>query len=343
MKVNREELLKQLESVTAGLSTRETVEQSSCFVFKNKRAITYNDEMACSIDCCLDVEGAIQAMPLLNILRKLKEDDLIITVDNNELHIKGKKRWAGIRLEKEIQLPIDSVEEPGKWKTLPEKFTEGLAIVEQCAGKEEAFFYVTCIHICPDYIEACDNHQLSRYYMETGVKEPTLVKRDSLKHLIALDMTKFSMTAAWMHFKNPAGLMISCRRYSEEEYPNTGKELKHEGEKIILPKGLKEAAERAQVFSSENPESDVISVKIRPGKIKVEGIGVSGWFRESKKVKYNGESLSFTITPKLLMELVQHHNECQILEKQTEKRNIKRLIVIGENFKYVTCLGDAAV
>ena len=63
MKINREELLNQLESVLPGLSTREIIEQSSCFVFMNKEVITYNDEISCSHKSRLDIEGAIVATP----------------------------------------------------------------------------------------------------------------------------------------------------------------------------------------------------------------------------------------------------------------------------------------
>jgi hypothetical protein len=70
--VNREVLLQQLESVQAGLSSREIIEQSSCFVFKDGNVVTFNDEVSCSRPCELgSFTGAVQAAPLLSIREML--------------------------------------------------------------------------------------------------------------------------------------------------------------------------------------------------------------------------------------------------------------------------------
>jgi hypothetical protein len=99
----------------------------------------------------------------------------------------------------------------------------------------------------------------------------------------------------------------------------------------MVAKGLKEAAERAEVFSIENPEDDQVTIRLHPGKLKITGRGASGWFSEFKKIRYKGAPVSFTIAPKLLMELVTRHNECEITKK--------RLKVNGGKFTYVTVLG----
>ena len=72
MKVNREELLRNLESVQAGLSRREILEQSDCFVFGGKRVVTYNDEVSCRGPSGLDdsFRGAAKADKLLEVLRE---------------------------------------------------------------------------------------------------------------------------------------------------------------------------------------------------------------------------------------------------------------------------------
>ncbi len=317
MKINREELLKRLESVLPGLSTREIIEQSSCFIFKDGRVITYNDEIACSQKSLLDIEGAVQAMPLISILHKLKEEIIDISVskpDQEELLIRGKRKQAGIRMEADIQLPIESIEKPGKWKRLVGDFSEAISMVQQCAGKDVAQFVImTHIHITPKWIEASDNYQASRYKIETGIEKPTLVRRDSLKHIISLDMSKFSETENWIHFKNTTGLILSCRRYMED-YPKLSKILKVEGKKVVLPKGLRDAIERAEIFSVEDAEDNQIIVHIQKGKIKIEGRGVSGWFTEIKKIKYIGRPLSFSVSPELLKELIQKTTICIISE-----------------------------
>ena len=184
MKIKREELLNQVSSVRPGLSQREMIEQSSCVVFKDGMMITFNDEVACSLPSCLDIEGAVVAEPLIKILTKLKEEFIEITVEKTEIHIQaGKKKKVGISMDAEIQLPIDAMEIPKKWKKLPDDFADAVHLVKRCAGTKETEFVMTCIHIHPKWMEACDNYQVGRYKMKMDIKNPELVRKYSLSFI----------------------------------------------------------------------------------------------------------------------------------------------------------------
>lgn len=329
MKVNRAQLLKEVESVLPGLSEKELIEQSDCIVFKDKKICTYNDEIACTYKTKMDITAAVQSKPLISLLKKMKEEEIDVSLEENTFLIKGKGRRSGIRMESKILLPIDTIESPVKWNSLPEDFTEGLKTVVNCAGNDDSQFILSCIHIHPKWIEACDNQQIGRFKIDTGFTKSILVRKDSLKHIINLDMTKFSETENWVHFKNPAGLMISCRRYVED-YPEVDDILNVSGTKTLLPKGIKDAVERAEIFSSENADDNLVTITVQAGKLKIIGEGVSGWFRESKKTEYKGNDISFRITPTLLTDLVQKHNECIIASDRMK-------IEIGK-LQYVTVL-----
>ena len=330
--IDREELLLQLESVQAGLSSREVMEQSSCFVFQNGKVQTYNDEVSCKQDCDLEMTGAVQAEPLLGILRKMSEQTIMITNTDEELIVEGKNRKAGIRMEAEVLLPVDQIEQPTDWKNLHDEFTEGIQIVIQCAGDDASQFRLTCVHLTPEFIEASDNFQVSRYTLETSFQESTLVRRDSIKHIVELGMTQFCETESWIHFRNPANLVLSCRRYADEanDFPDLGPIIDFHGEPPSLPTGLVEAVEKAEVFSSESTDENQVLISLKAGKLRIRGEGNFGWFTEVKKLKYKGDGLSFRISPKLLSDLVSRHNECEITSD--------RLKVEGKGFIYVTSL-----
>ncbi len=331
-KINREKFLNQLESVLPGLSTREIIEQSSCFIFKNKKVMTYNDEIACTQKSDLHIKGAIPAMPLINILRKLQEEELDITASKKEILIRGKKKKSGITMDSEILLPIDSVEIPKKWKKLPIDFADAISIVQQCAGKDESRFDLTCVHLHPDWIEACDAEQTARYKIKMPLKKPTIIRKESLKYIVSLDMIKFSKTKNWIHFKNSTGLILSCRRWvhSASNFPDFTKLMKIKGTKTTLPKGLVEAVSKAEVFSTENVEENQVEIDLKKGKLKITGKGISGYYQENKKVKYNGEDMSFRISPSLLIDLVNRHNTCEISED--------KLKVVTGKYSYITVL-----
>ncbi len=330
MKINREDLLMRLDSVQAGLSKREVIEQSSCFVFRDGTVATYNEEVCCRTEVPLHIEGAVAAVPLLEILRKLPEEELDIEIQGSELIVKGKKRRCGITIQKEILLPVDQVEVPEKWRKLHPDFSDAVSLVRQSTCDNNSAFILTCIHIHPDYMEACNNVRLTRYTLETKVKQPFLVKGEHLMHICPLGVVRFSETPSWVHFQDPSGLIISMRRYMDD-YVNLDPMIPAKGNKITLPKGLPEAVEKALVFTGENAESNDVTIQLKGGKLIVVGQGISGWYKEMKSISYAGAEMAFTISPKLLTDLSARHSECEITQD--------KLIVRGSSFVYVTSLG----
>lgn len=328
--VNREKLIQTLEFVQPGLSPKEIIEQSSCFVFKDGTVATFNDEVACCADTELKITGAVQAAPLLALLHKLPDADIEVEPTKEHLTVYGKRKSAGICMEAEVTLPVDQVEKPEKWKELPENFIEAVKMAQQCVGKDESKFTMTCVHIHPKWIEACDDCQLIRYKIKTGVESSVLVKGHSIQQITDLGMQEFSETETWIHFRNANGLVMSCRRHLDE-YEITPP--KFEGHPLTLPKGLIEAAETADIFSSEHGEENLVSILLKSGKLRIHGQGVTGWYKEFKTIKYTGDTLEFMIAPSLLGDIVKRMNECEVSEDY--------LRVNGSKWVYITALSKA--
>lgn len=330
-RINREKFLQALESVRPGLSQKDIVEQSSCFIFRDGEVMSFNDEVACRMVSGLatDFTGAIPAAPLLAILEKLLEEELQIDIMESELVLTGKGRRSGITMEQEVTLPVEHVEKPGEWLPLHKDFCEAIGVVVLCASKDESRFGLTCVQIHPKWVEACDDQQLCRWRMKTGLANPTLVRSSSIKFITSLGMTEFSETEGWMHFRNDQGLVLSCRRYMED-YPDLGEILKVSGVQTALPKGLVEAADKAQVFSAENTENNLVLIDLLPGKLRIKGQGVLGWYKEAKKISYTGHPMSFMISPQLLMDLVKRHSTCELCGD--------KLKVDGGSYIFVCCL-----
>lgn len=330
MLVSRDLLLRCLDAVSAGLSKGDIVEQSSCFVFKQGMVCTYNDEISCQMASPLDIEGAVAAAPLMALLQKLSDDHVNVTIEDGELLVKKGTRRAGIRCDQTISLPIDNVTHSDDWRPLHEDFADAVDIVSQSAGKNDSEFVLTCVHISPDYVEACDNYQMTRFPLATGFETDVLVRGASIKQIVGLDMTEFSETDNWLHFRNPAGLVYSTRRHLDE-YPDLAAFADTEGESATLPPGLVEAVDKAQIFSSDDAASDQITIDLRPGKLLLEGRGTSGWYQEMKKVSYNGDPVKFTIAPKLLRQILLKAHDCEIATG--------RILIKSGKFVYVSCTG----
>lgn len=332
MRLNREAFLARLESVRPGCSAKEVIEQSHCFAFKNGDVFTFNGEVACRAGSGLEktFEGAVRAGSLISILQKLADEEIEVTT-NGKLIIRGAGHSTTLNAEDKIHLPIDYVESPKVWTQLHEDFEEAVGMVKECAGKEAANFAVTCVHLHPKWVEATDTCQVMRYKVPTGVRQSILVRRDSIKHLASMGMSHISEAENWIHFKNDT-LTMSFSRYPLDQDMGLGDSLKGKGSPIKFPKGLSQVAQRAEVFSSENSiEGNLVRVSLEPGKLTVEGTGVSGTHKARRKVIYSGPPISFMIAPKLLGDIAERYDDCQISED--------RITVNGGKWRYVSFLG----
>ncbi len=328
MRVKRENLLHKLQQVSPGLASREIVEQSASFVFKDGRIFTFNDEILCSAAYDCDLTGAVHAAPLVTLLSKLAEDEVDIQIKEGELTINGKRSRSGIRMNQEVLLPIDSVDAPTGWKELHTEFSDALEVVQGSASKDDLHFNLTCIHLSSNHVEACDGYQMTRYNLKTGLEKDCLIKRDSAKSLVGLGFTKVSEGKNWIHFKAD-GLEISCRRWVQD-YIDLDELMAFKGRKTTLPGGLAEAVEKAEIFSSDNASENQVLVQMKDGRLRLKGEGAHGWYEERRKIEYDGESISFMIPPKLLTEITRRTNECEVTDE--------RLKIDAGKFTFVACL-----
>lgn len=332
MKISREDLLSQLESVQPGLSQKEIIEHGQHFIFLKGRIVTFNSEVACTIPTSLRIRGAVRAIPLLAILNKMNEENVNIEQDDSGIIIKGKNRRTTIYMEKEIHLAIEKIEKPNRWYPLAQEFCEAVEIARSCTGKNTSQFTSTCVHLTPRYLEASDNVQVARYPVRTKLKSSIIVVGDFLKHVAEAEVTEFSQGESWIHFRNKTGLIVSCRISSDEDYPDLGDSFNVDGAHAVLPPGLIEAAKRAQVFSQDNLEKDRVIVRLNGNQLHIKGEGVSGWHIEASKINYKGKPIQFTIIPVMLMDIVSRHNDCYISRSH--------LKIDTGSYQYVTCLGQ---
>lgn len=335
--VERTTFLHTLESVQPGLSMQEVINQSGSFVFQSGHVLTYNEEVACRAKSGLppDFTGAVKAKAFVDLLRKMPDEAIKLDVEPGKFVILGAGRRARLNMDAEITIPLAGLERPNKddWKAVHEEFNDAVGIVQNVAGNDPSQFAGTCIHITPKWVEATDGFQLARYRLETGLKESVLVKKDALKHVVPLDVTRLCETPRWLHFKNPAGVTLSILRHMDP-FPNLKNNLKVSGQPAALPKGLAQAVSVASIFSKENADSNLLVITLKTGKLMVTGIGTSGEYSEIRKINYDGPGMSFTIPPEILTHVASKHSECVLTPK--------RLKVEGGKWDYVTSLGDPA-
>ena len=335
--VRRDELLKCLAAVDAGLSAQDNVEQSSCYVFQRGRVWTFNDEVACSCPLPSAMEGmecAVPAAELRSLLTKMDDENLEVSLGGGEkaegqLILKTKRRRAGLRVQAEIALPVGEVKLPDEWHRVPEGWQEAVDTVRECAGKDKQLFVLTCLRFAPSGVEASDAYQAIRYRLKTGLEEPVLVKRDAAEKIAKLGVEEWAVGESWLHCRNSAGLVASCRRWNER-YPDLSPFFVASGQETSLPKSLIEAASRAEVFVDSKRDVAGLMVDLNSSRLLLRAEGPMGWYEERQKTDYAGEPLRFRIAPRLLREVCRRSDRCVIGK---DKLHVK-----GEKFVYVSCL-----
>jgi hypothetical protein len=327
--VSREVLLGQLEAVSPGLSIKAEFEQSHCFVFKDHKIFTFNDEIRCEYGSCLNgIEGAVHAKPLISMLQKMTEDEIKVWIKNDKFYIKGKKRRSAIACYSDIVLEYDQAGTPKKWHPLDPDFLEGLSMVAECASDDQSAYMFTCVRITPEHVEAMDAWQAGRFKVASPVKEPIYIRKGAVRHIVDFGMEEISVGSRWVHFRSSEGLLLSCRVSRDEDYPDLDPILAVKGKRAKLPTGLVDATERAKIMCEDEDEYVVITVE--PGNLRVSSSCSEGWYLEDRKVAYKGPPIQFQMSAALLIKVCEKYNEVRI---SADKMGIK----IG-GFQYITAL-----
>lgn len=331
MKIDREHLLQCLNQLTPGLTTKNEIEQSSCIIALNGELITFNGAVACRIKTPFEkIQGAIPAKQLKEIAHRVTDKELSIKSTDASLIIRGKNRQTTIHMQAEIQPHIHTLEKPDSWTKLHPKFADALSLAILAATKSaKAPYLFTCIHLHPEKMESCDRYQAMHIKIQTGLPLPVLVRKEDIENLHQLGVDRFNLSTDWIHFKNPNGLIYSCR-VDPSKYIDLQKIFKQKDpQKVLFPNGLEEAINNASIFAKDNNDNAIL-VKLQKDKICIIGEGPAGKHEERRTIQFDS-ALSFRIAPKLLVEIT----------KKSLRVNISRdkLTLKMGPVRYITALG----
>jgi DNA polymerase III sliding clamp (beta) subunit (PCNA family) len=314
MKIQKTNLIQALEKVRPGLSAKEAILQSTSFAFLGGNVVTYNDEISLSHPVeGLEITGAVQATELYQLLKKLKQEEIDISVTDNEIQLVSGKTKAGLTLQTEIKLPLSEVERKSKWKILPEGFKDALRFAVSSCSKDMSKPVLTCVHVSKDgFIEGCDNYRVARWTLEGEFPTGTfLIPQSSVLELLKLEPIKVALDGGWVHFITDDKTTMSCR-VIDDSFPDTSKLLNVKGVELSLPEGITEVLDRAGVFAKRDTTMDEdVTIALEKGKVRVESKSETGWFKEEVPNEYTGDDLKFDITPSLLKDILKETNSFQ--------------------------------
>lgn len=354
MQINRETLLRTLESVSAGLATqaKALVAQSSSYVFRDGKVYTFNEEILCSSDSPFKIDGCVKAKEFRELIQSLPDEDLEMDViDGNKITIRGngkgkrKMKFAMDERLPENEDPANVVDTPQKWTPLSSDFLAGVDFVKDCVLDDNAakskpnLLILTFIHIHPEYVESCDESQIAHFPTKTGVEREVVIRGSSLAKISGRNFTHIGETDSWIHFKNQeTGQSVSIRRFLDD-YPDLSGHLQElQGmSKFTLPGGLEEVIKRAALCAQSDVAGNHITVDLRSDGMIVEGTGLYGEFKELKDLVYKGTPLRFRIDPKILTKVVKTTSDCDVIGEGSGEDWVGRIRIKTAKFTYIAC------
>lgn len=337
MKINKTELQTALELIKPGLANKEMIEQSTSFVFTKGKIVTYNDLISIShpVKGLENLEGAIQAEELYHLVSRMKSEEVEIIQEGSELIFSAGRVKAGISLQAEIKLPLDSLNPPNKWKDLPDEFLLLIRMAIGVCSKDMSNPSLTGIHVADTgIIESTDRYKIIRGTMKKGLGIPSFILgASSAKEVLKLKVIKIAESIGWIHFKTEENTVLSCRTINAS-FPDLTPFLSpNRGIKVGFPKTMVEMLDRAYVFAKRDYFLDEwVEIKIANNRVKVRANSPTGWIEEEANVKYSDSPITFLITPYLLKDILLQTQTCSISEKS--------VVFEGGNWKYLAILRE---
>lgn len=313
MSIKRESLVNALQFAKFGLSEKgESIEQANAFVFTEDSLVTFNDEILTKSKSPLPIKVAIVAADFLKLLEKIPDEEIEVSMKGEEVRIKGAKREAGVTAFKEILLPFSSVPSPGEWSKVKDGVMTNLMQAARTCGSDVSNELTTMVHVTPDLIEGCDNFRLFRATLKTGFPAEVLIPKATVLKLDGLGVEAVSVGEGWAHFKTDSGV-LSVRCSHQKYMEGLDNILKiGDAEKLSLPNNLGEILSRAEVMLDKaDPEAKVV-IRIEPGKLFTTSRKDGGWYKEEKRIKYDGPEIEFLAHPKFLVDMLERTRDVLI-------------------------------
>jgi hypothetical protein len=174
-------------------------------------------------------------------------------------------------------------------------------------------------------MESANLSQMCRYTIDMPISGSFLVRHGNLNSIVKIGVTHCAETENWLHFKGEGGVRISCRKFNESYVEDFDAIFERVGElagtgqsavNVVLPSKLIDDVKAASMFSKDNLSGkDNITVKFlkEQQRITLKGEGVLGFFKGNAKCQYDGEDISFAISPGLLLEILTQYKVCTVL------------------------------
>jgi len=355
--INKKQLIEALNIASLAVTDKDVVAGSDCYFFSKDVIKTHKDTTACYVIFNTGIEGIVKASYLNNILSTFPYDEIVLSVEENNLIISSISNTLCFKLlMKKIknEFNIDFDFNQTLFEELPDNFTTLLSMAASSASKDIQQKGLICVNIKDDVMFSGSTFSVCKINLSKQITQMQIPVNlvDPIKKISPTYYYK-SNESGWIHLmKNGPDYkgIVSCISFrhgieslSDEEYETI----------IGLVENIDEnAIDISQLISDEfieilnsvvicshdqadelNPYYNVLITY--NGKFLIECKSISnkiGSSCYSLEKNLNVKDFRFYINPILLKNMKNKCNELKVLLCDN------RIIFIGSNFKYSVCL-----
>lgn len=315
-----------LSAASCGLGAKENDIQANCFLIKDGRVWTYNDEVAVSTllpKGFEDISCVVQGKEFLSLMNKLS-GDAEITQTEDALVLKTRRTKSTFKVETDIKMPVLDIKIPEKRNPLPENFLTALSCLLPIAGKDMTKPLSTCIDLKDNIARVADVSVAGQWEFDEGYKfeKEMLLPAAAARIVSKFAVSDISCSEGWIHFTTEGKTEISCRAYYEGQ---EGIDLSHllnaEGVEVgPLPKDLETALERSDIFASAKTGTETtigeiaVDVSIADNWCKIKCESSVGKYEEKVRIDYSGDPVAFMVAPELLRDAMKYQRVLYVCE-----------------------------
>lgn len=319
-KIKTTELKSQLESVAAGIASKELIEQTSCFIFSKKRIITFNDMIAATVPTTLKINGVVQSEPILKLISKVKDEEIEVVQKEGKLLISGKRFNAEFNMTKSMEIPLGEIDIPDSFIETPPEIQSCLKMACFTASKSLAEPLLRCVHIKNNKVESCNNDQITICTLPKKFKGiDVLVPAKNVSEINKQKIVGIAVVDGWAHFNTENGAILSSKTL-QQKYLDLSQYIPNEDSASVIefPSQIKEILDRAEILSSVEEDKSVdkiIRISLSKEKLIIESENAVGKYTEERrKVKYDGDPIEFETNPDFLRHILSMTNVVSLVE-----------------------------
>lgn len=335
MKINREELLQTLSLIKDQMGGKNILEYNSTFIFNGKFLIVFNDRIFAAIKYPTEFIANVPGKEFYKIINSIKAKNISIQKEENDLSIKAKNVNIVIKC---LFIDLSTIDnlffslQKNNWSSLPVDFVQGLLLNVFCTAKDLTKPIFTCVHVKGNVVESTDNYRISRFVMNTPVKEEFFLPNDNVLSFLQLK-TSFSYYQKinnWIFFSDEQKKIYFGMRDMVGEFPDTSSFFDMKGKKVTLPANIESNIDLVSVLAEGDYDFDKrITFEIKEGILKCRTSHEKGKI-ETKINIDTKQKILFEINPIFLKEIIK--------KTKTFVYNDSFLKFIDSNYEYIISL-----